>query len=522
MATRQKLIHLHSAEALSVAKANAVNMAVGEIAVQAADKTDSSLWILTSDGKQVVQFPSVAKVESLITGKTSTEISGLKSSVSDLQTTLTGYDKEHKVADAISAATNSLQGQIDTIDGLIGDGFSSGSTIASQLAAVKTTADAASGKADANATAISTINNALGSLTDANAVPNAIAAAKTKVARSTDTVTTKFLTVTDNSGTNPADGVTYTLTLTDVASAKGLSDLKATVDGNKSNIETLLVLHAAGSHNGYSTVAEEVNARVAEVINGAPEAFDTLKEIADWIGTDTTGAAQMATDITDLKATLTGYTKTDTVQKAISTVNSNITTINSVLKGLSGESAVSNAINAAKTTITTGETGGVKVEIDNTGISNGHTNYKISGVGLATTGAVSDLSKKVGTLETSLANEVTARTEAVKTITDTIGEGFNTSTATVAKKVAAAKTTITTANTGFIRIASSTDTGDSHVNYTITTNDIASANALSTLDTAAVKSGKIVSVDGQEIAGTVTKNELKFDLSTMIIDCGEY
>ena len=64
---KQKLIHLHSAEALSVAKANAVNMAVGEIAVQAAaDKEKSSLWILTSDKANVVQFPSVEKVTSLM------------------------------------------------------------------------------------------------------------------------------------------------------------------------------------------------------------------------------------------------------------------------------------------------------------------------------------------------------------------------------------------------------------------------------------------------------------------------
>ena len=88
---KQKLIHLHSAEALSVAKANAVNMAVGEIAVQAADKTDSSLWILTSDGKQVVQFPSVDKVTSLITGATSDNISTLQNKVKELEGTVSGY-----------------------------------------------------------------------------------------------------------------------------------------------------------------------------------------------------------------------------------------------------------------------------------------------------------------------------------------------------------------------------------------------------------------------------------------------
>ena len=47
-----------------------------------------------------------------------------------------------------------------------------------------------------------------------------------------------------------------------------------------------------------SVAAEEV----AKVVANAPENFDTLKEIADWISTDTAGSAQMANDINALKA----------------------------------------------------------------------------------------------------------------------------------------------------------------------------------------------------------------------------
>ena len=46
-------------------------------------------------------------------------------------------------------------------------------------------------------------------------------------------------------------------------------------------------------------IAEE---EVAKVVAGADESFDTLKEIADWIANDTTGAASMADDIANLKA----------------------------------------------------------------------------------------------------------------------------------------------------------------------------------------------------------------------------
>ena len=44
-------------------------------------------------------------------------------------------------------------------------------------------------------------------------------------------------------------------------------------------------------------IAEEI----AKIVANAPENFDTLKEIADWIETDITGSAQMANDITELK-----------------------------------------------------------------------------------------------------------------------------------------------------------------------------------------------------------------------------
>lgn len=44
---------------------------------------------------------------------------------------------------------------------------------------------------------------------------------------------------------------------------------------------------------------------VAKIVDNADASYDTLKEIADWILSDTTGAAKMATDIDDLKTKLT-------------------------------------------------------------------------------------------------------------------------------------------------------------------------------------------------------------------------
>lgn len=46
-----------------------------------------------------------------------------------------------------------------------------------------------------------------------------------------------------------------------------------------------------------TTVIGYVSEAVAAIVAGADASFDTLKEIADWIASDTTGAAKMASDI---------------------------------------------------------------------------------------------------------------------------------------------------------------------------------------------------------------------------------
>ena len=50
--------------------------------------------------------------------------------------------------------------------------------------------------------------------------------------------------------------------------------------------------------------------KVAEIVAGADADFDTLKEIADWILNDTTGAADMANDIAALQAQMAGIDET--------------------------------------------------------------------------------------------------------------------------------------------------------------------------------------------------------------------
>lgn len=85
------------------------------------------------------------------------------------------------------------------------------------------------------------------------------------------------------------------------------SELRGLIGDNKAaheaNTAAIAVLNGDASTVG--SVANTANAvaaaKVAEIVANADADFDTLKEIADWILNDTTGAADMANDIAALQ-----------------------------------------------------------------------------------------------------------------------------------------------------------------------------------------------------------------------------
>ena len=79
---------------------------------------------------------------------------------------------------------------------------------------------------------------------------------------------------------------------------KAAFDAKA----EQTSIDTLVGNVEGDNAKSVRTISAE---EVAKVVAGADQSFDTLKEIADWIMNDTTGAAKMANDISDLKTKLT-------------------------------------------------------------------------------------------------------------------------------------------------------------------------------------------------------------------------
>lgn len=87
------------------------------------------------------------------------------------------------------------------------------------------------------------------------------------------------------------------------------TELRGLIGGNTTAIATLNGdAETAGSvaHTATAIAA----AKVAEIVAGANASYDTLKEIADWILNDTTGAADMANDIAALQAQMAGIDAT--------------------------------------------------------------------------------------------------------------------------------------------------------------------------------------------------------------------
>lgn len=96
-----------------------------------------------------------------------------------------------------------------------------------------------------------------------------------------------------------------------------IGDNKAAHEANAAAIE---VLNGAADVAG--SVANTANAaaaaKVAEIVANADADFDTLKEIADWILNDTTGAADMANDIAALQGLVGDKAVATQIAEAIS------------------------------------------------------------------------------------------------------------------------------------------------------------------------------------------------------------
>lgn len=143
------------------------------------------------------------------------------------------------------------------------------------------------------------------------------------------------------------------------------SAIEKRVAANETAIATL-------NGEGDGSVKKQVADAVAGIVAGADEDFDTLKEVADWIGKDTTGAAQMQTDIATLKGadTVTGSVA-NSIKTTIETLNVTDTAVNG--KYVSAVSEVNGKISVTRAdlptyTLATGDNNG-QVKFNGTNVS---------------------------------------------------------------------------------------------------------------------------------------------------------
>lgn len=87
------------------------------------------------------------------------------------------------------------------------------------------------------------------------------------------------------------------------------TEIRGLIGANTTAIETLNGDVTTTGSVAY-TATQIAATKVAEIIAGADANFDTLKEIADWILNDTTGAADMANDIAALQGQMAGIEST--------------------------------------------------------------------------------------------------------------------------------------------------------------------------------------------------------------------
>ena len=75
-----------------------------------------------------------------------------------------------------------------------------------------------------------------------------------------------------------------------VADINDLKNMDATIVGNLNSLKALV---------GDTAVADQISTAIAQLVNGAPNALDTLKEIADWITTHGEAASNLVSVVAE-------------------------------------------------------------------------------------------------------------------------------------------------------------------------------------------------------------------------------
>ena len=326
---RQKLVHLHTPDVKIPSQGT---LDLGEIAVQH-NNAEPALYIEKTNG-EVAKFIDSQSIESKIKVE-KLRAEGAEASLSEKIETLSGSNHTHANKNVLDGITSDKVNAWDSAEAnAIADAeakyqvkgnYEAAGAAAQALKDAKSYADglavnydAAGSAADAFASAktyTDGLDTAMG--TRVSALEGDIHTHDNKSVL--DGITAVKVATWDAAEANASaytDAAIVALNLANTYEAKGIA--QSLIDGLKlaetyaskeveSKISTLVGEDTGKSVRSVS--AEEV----AKIVDGADTRYDTLKEIADWIISDTTGAASMANDISALKA-ISADTRLETLE----------------------------------------------------------------------------------------------------------------------------------------------------------------------------------------------------------------
>ena len=279
-------------------------------------------------------------VKAYVDGKETTLNSSIKA-VDDKVAALGTLASKSEVTetDLATALATKINGKADKADSLAGYGITDAYTKTEIDGKVSTI----EGSIGTNTSAIAAINNETTGIlaqakTYADGKDTAIADAKkagTDAQTAVNALSDKVGTVTE--------GKTVVEMIAEAQSAATYDDTAIKAD-IKANTDAITVLNGESSVTG--SVKNTVATEIAKVVADAPESFDTLKEIADWIANDTTGAAKMANDIATIVGEDSGKSMravaTEVAEAAVGAIPSATMDTLGLIKGTAGKVNVEN------------------------------------------------------------------------------------------------------------------------------------------------------------------------------------
>ena len=210
-----------------------------------------------------------------------------------------GYaDAKDAAIKAAKDAADAAQADVDALENKVGT-VAEGKTVAGLIGEAKGAADAAQSDVDALEAYVGTIP------TDAN-VSSVIAYVdkKTTGIASDSALQALDQRVTQTEG--KLDGIESKVTTSIENAVKAEKDRAEGIESGLNNRIKIIeddYLKAADKTKLTEDIATAKQEAIATVLGEAvPEQFDTLKEVADWILSDTTGAAALQTDVATIKA----------------------------------------------------------------------------------------------------------------------------------------------------------------------------------------------------------------------------